>query len=81
MLRKAKIDKNAPFNAEMAETYFAAIKVDFDSLRSELDQFKVEIDAKLTMILDIVKFYDLERKEIKSNLWEHDKRLMKLERV
>jgi hypothetical protein len=101
MSRKAKAPKNTPFTAEMAETYFGAIKSDFDglqsnfdslrsnfdglqsnfdSLRSEVNQRLDKHDQKLNTILEVVKVYDVDRKEIKLNLWEHERRLMKLEK-
>ena len=87
MSRKAKTAKNTPFTAEMAETYFSAIKSDFDglqlnfnSLRSEVNQRLDKQDQKLNTILEVVKVYDTDRKEIKLNLWEHERRLMKLEK-
>jgi len=109
MSRKATTSKNTPFTAEMAETYFSAIKSDFDGLRSEMNTFKeglfnlkIEVDnlrnetfslrgdfnefknditIKLSTVLSIAHYYDSERKEIRSDLWDHDKRLLKLEKV
>jgi len=91
--RKAQ-NKNTPFTAEMAEVYFGAIKEDFDGLRSDFDGLKSYVDKRLDTqdqklgkiqetlktILGIVNIYDQDKKEIKLNLWEHDRRLLKLEK-
>lgn len=93
MPRKATFNKDAPFTAQMAESYFGAIKHDFDSLRGDLDGLRSEfvgfkeyvekrfnnVDATLITIFSIINVYDVERKEIKATLWEHDRRLAKVE--
>jgi|GEM_PF-2774678 len=95
MSRKANFSNDAPFTEAMAESYFSAIKTDFDSLRDdfsglrddfsglreEIDSKFAKQDEKLNAILNVVKFYDVERKELKASLWEHERRLLKLERV
>jgi len=94
-MRKAKNSQNTPFTAEMAETYFSAIKSDFDNLKVEVDNlrnetfslrgdfndFKNDIIVKLGSVLSMAHYYDSERKEIRSDLWDHNKRLAKLERA
>ncbi|HLD27954.1 MAG TPA: hypothetical protein VJB39_03815 [Patescibacteria group bacterium] len=72
MPRKAKFAKNAPFTAEMAEIHFSAIKSDFDGLQSNFNDLRSEVnqrldkqDQKLNTILEVVKVYDTDRKEIK----------------
>jgi len=69
------------------EQYFTAIKEDLDEFKNEvMTQFlaineRMEKVEKIAQsILEIVKVYDAERKEIKSTLWEFDRRLLKLER-
>jgi uncharacterized coiled-coil DUF342 family protein len=55
-------------------------------LREEMNQLRAEMRAgfedikrTLKLILNIVQTYDVERKEIKSTLWEFDRRIRKLE--
>lgn len=69
------------------EKYFTAIQQRFDEMDEKMDVRFDEMDVKfdeqkviLKNILDIVGVYDIERKEIKSTLWEHDRRLLKLEK-
>ncbi len=88
MPRKANFPPDAPFTVKMADIYFTAIKADSDNLRSEFNDLRAEMNEKfakqdgiLQTILNIVRHIDLERKDIKANLWEHDTRLIKLERV
>jgi hypothetical protein len=80
MQRKAKNQKSTPFTLEMAETFFSSIKLDFDGLKEEMDLRFQGVDNILRTILQIVQNYDIERKEIKVNLWEHDRRIQKLEK-
>jgi predicted nucleic acid-binding Zn-ribbon protein len=81
MPRKAFFSNPDEFNQESMpkkelEHYFSAIQQEIVKLNERMD----EMEETLKNILDIVRTYDIERKEIKSSLWEHDKRLMKLER-
>ncbi|OGY89530.1 MAG: hypothetical protein A2927_00825 [Candidatus Komeilibacteria bacterium RIFCSPLOWO2_01_FULL_45_10] len=80
---------------ETLEQLFTAVRQDIDQLRDQLreeiknsinqlreemaDGFKKQNEI-LKTILNIVGFYDTERKDIKSSLWEHDRRLLKLEK-
>ena len=80
---------------ETLEQLFTAVRQDIDQLRDQLreeiknsinqlreemaDGFKKQNEI-LKTILNIVCFYDTERKDIKSSLWEHDRRLLKLEK-
>ncbi|MCX6785568.1 MAG: hypothetical protein NTZ18_01810 [Candidatus Komeilibacteria bacterium] len=87
MPRKANFSPDAPFTVKMADIYFTAIKADSDGLRAEFNDLRSEINQKfakqdgtLETILSIIKHIDLERKDIKAMLWEHDTRLLKLER-
>jgi len=47
---------------------------------SEQDKKLEKMQSTLQLILNIVQSYDQERKEVKSTLWEFDRRLLKLER-
>lgn len=61
------------------EQLFTAQKEDNDLLREEMREEFNDIKKTLKVILDIVKTYDVERKEIKSALWKFDRRLKHLE--
>jgi hypothetical protein len=68
------------------EQLFTALKKDNDQLREEMREgFKAvednlfEMKKTLKAILDIVQTYDVERKEIKSTLWEYERRIRRLE--
>ncbi len=70
------------------ESYFIVIKEDIERLRNEMNQRFNEVyerfgkqDEVLGTILDIVRLYDIERKEIKSSLWELDRRVQKIEQM
>ena len=58
------------------EPYFSAIKQDFNAVAGRFDK----MENTLKTILDIVRVFDVEKKEIKLNLWEHDRRIVKLEK-
>lgn len=65
------------------EHYFSAIQQELVKINEHVNQVSERMDnmeETLKSILDIVRTYDIERKEIKSALWEHDRRLVKLER-
>jgi len=51
----------------------------FDKQDKHIQQRFDSMDRKLQMILDIVRVYDIERKEFKGTFWEHDRRLKKIE--
>ncbi|MFA6304920.1 MAG: hypothetical protein WCV73_00330 [Patescibacteria group bacterium] len=91
MLRKAKIavvgqklDKNSLVTVEIMESFFetyaSAIKQDSDALRDEMNQRLNKQDGVLQTILHIVTGSDVERQEMRSELWLHDKRISKLEK-
>jgi hypothetical protein len=68
------------------EQLFTAIKKDNDQLREEMrkgfeavEDHLLEQKKTLKAILDIVQTYDVERKEIKSTLWEFERRIRRLE--
>jgi len=61
------------------EQLFTALKEDNDLLREEMRAGFDDIKKSLKVILDIVQTNDVERKEIKSTLWEFDRRIRKLE--
>ena len=63
------------------EQYFTAIKADLDEFRLEVNTRFNRLEKSVQSILDIIRIYDVERKEIKSALWEHERRLMKLEKA
>jgi hypothetical protein len=72
---------------QILEQYFTAIKEDsnqvFDLIKHlelKIEQGFIEIRSNLGTILEIVRIYDVEKKEIKASLWEFDRRLIKLER-
>ncbi|MBU1131137.1 hypothetical protein KJ840_03325 [Patescibacteria group bacterium] len=96
MTRKANRVKLENINQETMsknklEYYFTAIQQRFEEQDQMIQQrfeeqdqmiqqrFE-EQDQKFKSILDIVGFYDTERKDIKSTLWEHERRLIKLEK-
>lgn len=58
------------------EQLFTAIQGEFTKIHERLDTQ----DKTLKTILDIIRVYDTERKEIKSALWEFDRRLKHLEK-
>ena len=73
------------------EHYFTAIQEHFDDLEQNFEsrfnnleqKFELRMDKMektLKLVLDIVSNNDKERKEIKSTLWEHDRRLLNLEK-
>ncbi len=71
------------------EQHFSYIGEELTSLREDVNLLKEDVsnlkssfarqEGLLKMVFDIVKVYDIERKEIKSTLWEHDRRLIHLE--
>ena len=90
---QAKLEKNnqETMPKKDLEQYFTAIQQRFDEqdvlIQQRFDEQNKfiqqrfnEQDKKMRNILDIVKTYDQERREVKSTLWEHDRRLLKLER-
>lgn len=65
------------------ELYFASIKEDFSSMEGRFDHVEERFDRLEGVsrdILELMQNYDRERKEVKATLWEHDRRLAKLER-
>lgn len=50
-----------------------------DKRFDEVDKRFDEQDKKLNIILELMQFYDADKKDIKVTLWEHDRRLSKLE--
>lgn len=60
--------------------FFAAIKEDIDSLRKEMVERFDKLDQVLEILLDMVRSYDEERREMKASLWELDRRVSKLEK-
>jgi len=79
--------KDDSMNKLSLEKYFTAIKEDIDEFKQEFIDFRKEVierfdkqDRILKMVLDISRTYDQERKEVKSTLWEYDRRLLKLEK-
>ena len=65
------------------EQYFTAIQerfIEVDKRFDGVDKRFDEQDKKLQLILNIVQSYDHERKEVKASLWEHDRRLLELEK-
>ncbi len=84
MPRKAKNNKNATVTVGVMENYFegyfSAIKSDSDNLRIEMNKGFKKIDKVLDAILETMNFYEKDKKEIKLNLWEHDRRIIKLEK-
>ena len=85
MTRKANRVKLENINQETMsknklEYYFTAIQQRFEEQDQMIQQRFEEQDQKFKSILDIVGFYDTERKDIKSTLWEHERRLIKLEK-
>jgi hypothetical protein len=62
--------------------YFTSIKEDFNRVDDQFDEAKDKlgrIEEVSRDILELMQNYDRERKEVKSTLWEHDRRLIKLE--
>ena len=88
MSKTAQIkQKDDSMNKQSLEKYFTAIKEDIDEFKQEFVYFRKEIaerfdrqDKILKLVLDITRTYDQERKEVKSALWETDRRLLKLEK-
>lgn len=83
-IRNTSVD--APFTAKMAESYFGTIKNDSDGLKEEINDLRKYVDKRfdeaniiLKSTFNIIHTYDVERKEMKSTLWEYDRRLIKLE--
>jgi len=79
MKRKADF-KQETISKKDLEHLFTAIKVRFDEQDELITRRFDEQDKKMQAILEIVRIYDIERKEVKSTLWEHDRRLLKLEK-
>jgi hypothetical protein len=82
-----KANNFSTMSLETLEQLFTAIQERFaeqDQLIQyrfdEQDKKFFEQDKKLESILSVVKFYDIERKDVKSTLWEHEIRLNKLEK-
>ncbi len=63
------------------EKYFTAIKEDIDSLRKEMLERFDKQDQVLEILLDMIRSYDEERREMKASLWELDRRISKLEKT
>lgn len=85
MLRKAT--NSETMNIGTLEQLYTAIQQRFEEQDKLIQQRFEEQDKKfdkmqatLLTVLNIVKSYDQERKEVKSTLWEYERRLLKLEK-
>ena len=63
------------------EQYFIALKEDVDNLRDDVNKHFEKLESTMKIILNIVQSYDQERKEVKSSLWELERRILNLEKV
>ena len=79
MSRKANFNQETMGKKDL-EHLFTAIETRFDQQDKLIIERFDQQDKKMQAILDIVRIYDIERKEVKSTLWEHDRRLLKLEK-
>ncbi len=77
MIRKA----HETMSKRTSEQYFTAIKADMDEFRSEVNNRFDRVERAMQSILSVVQMYDAERKEVKATLWEHDRKLIKLEKL
>ena len=80
MPRKAKTQKGTPFTLEMAETFFSAIKEDLDSLREEIDLRFKGVDELFKNIAQMFQDNNNDKKEMKLDAWNHERRIQKLEK-
>lgn len=80
---KAQFYKPDYISRKELEQYFNAVQERFNGVDKRFDEQDKKFEnmqSTLQIILSITQNYDVERKDIKSSLWEHDRRLTKVEK-